>query len=181
LTSEYHIAFDLEYEKLMNTKNLKSLTSQLSHSYSLNKKVDVPFAFHFCSYRGELKQYLEDMGCANWFIHKYEKSLPEIEEFTKYDLVYLSPDSENILEEVNKNTVYIIGGLVDKPISRNQSLYRAKLFNIRTARLPLDEIIKNNNKSVLNVNTVIELLAGYIKHNDWEKAIIDVIPKRKLN
>jgi tRNA (guanine9-N1)-methyltransferase len=165
----------------MNTKNLKSLTSQLAFCYSVNKKIDTPFAFHFCSYNGELRQYLEHMGSKNWSIYTYEASLPEIEEFdSKYKLIYLTPDSENILTSVQKETMYIIGGLVDKPVSRNQSLYRARLYNIETARLPLDDYIKDGNQSVLNVNTVIELLAGFIKYNNWDTTISEVLPKRKL-
>jgi tRNA (guanine9-N1)-methyltransferase len=163
----------------MNTKNLKSLTSQLSYCYSLNKKIDIPFTFHFCSYKGELRDYLEYMGSKNWFIYTYEHSLPEIDFGKK--LIYLTPDSENVLKEVTKDTMYIIGGLVDKPVSRNQSLYRARLYSIETARLPLDDFIKDGNQSVLNVNTVIELLAGYIKYKEWDVTLSEVLPKRKLN
>jgi tRNA (guanine9-N1)-methyltransferase len=167
----------------MNTKGLKSLTSQLAYCYSLNKKVDNPFAFHFCSYSGELRKYLEHMGSKNWLIYTHEPSLPDIEEFaTQFEdkMVYLSPDSDNVLDTINKNTLYIIGGLVDKPVSRNQSLSRAKVYNIPHARLPLEDYISDINNTVLNVNTVIEIISGYIKHNDWYKAISEVIPKRML-
>lgn len=34
------------------------------------------------------------------------------------DLIYLSPDSDNIMEKYENNKIYIIGGIIDRTISK---------------------------------------------------------------
>ena len=42
-----------------------------------------------------------------------------MQEFDKSKIVYLSPDSNEILEEVHQDHIYIIGGLVDRDVIPN--------------------------------------------------------------
>ena len=67
-----------------------------------------------------------------------EKCYTEL--FPKENLVYLSPDSRNLLK-YNPNDIYIMGGLVDRSVEKNASLAKAESKNIRHARLPLREIV----------------------------------------
>ena len=46
----------------------------------------------------------------------HEKPLLEV--FDHTDIVYLSPDSPNVLENVDPAKVYILGGLVDEHIQK---------------------------------------------------------------
>ena len=55
LESEYTIVFDLDYINLMKTVEIKSLTSQISYCYSLNKKLLHPFCYYLTNYVGEVK------------------------------------------------------------------------------------------------------------------------------
>ncbi len=161
----------------MKTREIKSLTSQLAYCYSLNKTIENPFAFHFCSYNGIIKDNLQAMGCHNWLVYHYENPFYELNIFQ--DVIYLSPDSSEILKEVSKDKAYIIGGLVDRPVSKNRSYYKASNLNIKTAKLPLEDYVDIEN-AVLNINTVVEILSEYIIIKDWGKVITKVIPKRML-
>jgi len=180
LSSEYIIAFDMDYLSFMKTKEVKSLATQLSYAYSLNKILKYPIQYYYCNYNGEIKDEMEAMGSQNWHARRFSQPLEEVDEIFKSgkEIVYLSPDSENILTEINKNTIYIIGGFVDKPVKKNRSLYKAKELNIKTAKLPLENYIDDIVNQVLNVNTVVEIIGYFLESNDIGEAIRRAIPQR---
>jgi tRNA (guanine9-N1)-methyltransferase len=182
MTSDYSIVFDMDYVHLMKIKEIKSLASQLGNCYNLNKKFKIPFRYYLSNYEGEIKQELEAMGSKNWHCHFSDKNFTDIPEITQSgkDLIYLSPDSSNILTEVKSDTIYIIGGFVDKPVSKWRSLNKASNLNIKTARLPLDDYLKDLANPVLNVNTVVEILGSFLEDSNFER-IKEIIPKRMMN
>jgi len=52
---------------------------------------------------------------------------------------------------------------------------------IRTARLPIGTYLAQlPSRKVLTVNQVLHILVKWIETRDWEKAIWEVMPKRKL-
>ena len=59
--------------------------------------------------------------------------------FSADELVYLSPDADEILDTIDTFKVYVIGGLVDRSIAKNQSLNRATALGVQCVRLPLAE------------------------------------------
>ena len=59
--------------------------------------------------------------------------------FTSNELVYFSPDATEILDTIDSTKVYVIGGLVDRSIAKNQSLDRASSLGVQCVRLPLAE------------------------------------------
>lgn len=61
-------------------------------------------------------------------------------------LVYLTPDSEHALEDVDLNKVYILGGLVDESIQKKVTFQKAWEYSVKTARLPIQEyMVRNQN------------------------------------
>lgn len=66
-----------------------------------------------------------------------EKSYLDL--FPKERLVYLSSESENVLESLNQDDVYIIGGLVDHNRLKGITHKTALEQGLRHARLPIDE------------------------------------------
>jgi tRNA (guanine9-N1)-methyltransferase len=184
MTSDYTIVFDMDYVHLMKIKEIKSLARQLGNCYNLNKKFITPFKYFLSNYEGEIKQECEAMGSKNWHCYFSETNFSDIKEITQSqsgkNLIYLSPDSNDILTEVNSNTIYIIGGFVDKPVSKWRSLNKASNLNIKTARLPLDEYLKDLANPVLNVNTVVEILGSYLEDSNFDR-IKEIIPKRMMN
>ena len=47
-------------------------------------------------------------------------------------VVYLSPDSEEYLESVEKDKIYVIGGLVDRQVIKNATFNKAFQKNLVT-------------------------------------------------
>ena len=95
-------------------------------------------------------------------------------------MIYLSPDSDNVLDNINQDEILIIGGYVDKPISKFKSLQKAEKYKIQTKRLPLKEYYENTVNNVLNINTVLEIISNYIAKKDWKISLEKAIPKRKI-
>ncbi|NXU06615.1 TM10B methyltransferase, partial [Buphagus erythrorhynchus] len=59
--------------------------------------------------------------------------------FPSETIVYLTPDSENVLEDIDPDKVYVLGGLVDESIHKQLTLRRAQEQRLQTARLPIRE------------------------------------------
>lgn len=96
------------------------------------------------------------------------------------ELVYLTGDAREELQELSKDEIYIIGGLLDHNSLKFASLNRAKEKNIRTARLPIGAFIEMESRHVLAINHVFEIILAYLENGgDWEQAFLSVMPKRK--
>lgn len=67
-------------------------------------------------------------------------------------LVYLTADSENVVEELDESRVYIVGGLVDRNRHKNICFKKATELGITNARLPIDRYIDMKTRSVLTIN-----------------------------
>ena len=64
-----------------------------------------------------------------------------------------------MLEKLDEDTVYIVGGLVDRNNEKNVTLEKAESLGIRHAWLPLKEHIDLKMCPVLTVNQVFKILA----------------------
>ena len=91
-------------------------------------------------------------------------------------LVYLSPEAPEVLSELRRSEVYIIGGLVDRHKKHGASLRRATALGIRCARLPLLENLpaemrgRSNALDALNLNSAFRLLVEWSKTREWTSA-----------
>lgn len=106
-----------------------------------------------------------------------EPEPPLSEEFK--DVVYLSSDSPYTLERLEPNTSYVIGGLVDKNREKGLCYRRAREAGIRTAKLPIGQFMVMQSRTVLATNHVVEIMLKWLEFEDWGKAFMSVIPKRK--
>lgn len=95
------------------------------------------------------------------------------------EVVYLSSESDNVLERLKPNSTYIIGGLVDKNRHKGVCYKRAMNRGIRTAKLPIGEFLHMKSRQVLVTNHVLEIMLKWMEFGDWGKAFMEVIPKRK--
>ena len=67
----------------------------------------------------------------------------------KEDLVYLTADSETVLEELDLKKAYVIGGLVDRNRWKGITLKKAEEQGIQTAKLPIGNFMKMSSSQVL--------------------------------
>ena len=98
----------------------------------------------------------------------------------KSKLIYLTSDSENVLDTLEDDKIYIIGGIVDRNRLKRAAIGRAEEQGIATAKLPIEEYLSMVSTKVLTCNHVFDILLKYREHgNDWKKALLDVLPVRK--
>ena len=193
LTSDFIIVFDLDFNSSMGYNEIKSLIIQLGYCYSINKKNKNKISFYFTNYDGFIKEELEKMGSKFWYCNFEKEQFYNIEKLIKLnkEFIYLSPDSNEELNEVSTDKIYIIGGLVDKPVIKDKTILRISQINnldfikekgikIKSAKLPLFKYLNNIANPVLNLNTVVEILSNYMDIKDWKKAIELSIPQRNL-
>ncbi|EPY78656.1 RNA (guanine-9-)-methyltransferase domain-containing protein 3 [Camelus ferus] len=100
-------------------------------------------------------------------------------------LVYLTPDSEHALEDVDLNKVYILGGLVDESVQKKVTFQKAQEHSVKTARLPIQEYMvrrqneKNYHSEILAINQVFDILSTYFDTQNWPEALKKGVSSRK--
>jgi len=106
------VAFDLQFEDLMNQQNMGKALKQIMKCYSINRRLPNPLQLHMTSFEGRVQQDMEkNDGYQNWDLNFHQGRFDKV--FPSDDIVYLSSDSENVLTDLEENKVYIIGALVD--------------------------------------------------------------------
>ncbi|KFM61139.1 tRNA-dihydrouridine(16/17) synthase [NAD(P)(+)]-like protein, partial [Stegodyphus mimosarum] len=125
-----------------------------------------------------------NLGFASEMEKKVEMSEKAPEElYETEDLIYLSPDAEDVLTTLDSSKVYVIGGIVDGTVKKGLSLNHAKNLHIKTVRLPVSEHLvkcsQNPGTTVLTVNQVFDILLKYHETKDWTEALSCNVPSRK--
>lgn len=180
MTDGQNIVIDLEFGEKMKLNEVSSLCQQIMYSYAANGKAEVPCRLSLTGCIGDIRKNLEKhSGFENWLLHREEKSYIDVFEDRKKDLVYLTADSENVLETLDKSKIYIVGGLVDRNRWKGITAEKAKNQGIATAKLPIGEHMKMLSSQVLTVNQVVDILLQYMDVGDWGKALFAAIPPRK--
>ncbi len=107
--------------------------------------------------------------------------------FLLLDLIPLA-DSQNVIDELDPNTIYIVGGIVDKNRHKGLCLEEAVKYQISHARLPIQEHIDMSTRKVLTINQgfdsqalilVVSILAEFVNSRDWKETFLKTIPSRK--
>jgi len=177
-TCKVGVVFDLQFEALMNQRDLGKTLKQVMKCYSLNRRMENPMQLYMTSFTGRVEEDMsKNEGFKNWDMNfrtaRYDAALP------KDKIVYLSSESEQVLSELEADKYYVIGGLVDHNSHKGLCHKEATALGISTARLPIDQFIHLNSRKVLTVNHVFEILAGVSKGKGWKEALIETIPERK--
>lgn len=126
------VTIDLSFDELMISKDIAKLIKQILRCYTLNRRAAAPLQFSLSNFEGRsLTEMGKHNGYENWdvsccktFISYFNfwlciciqvkfYSESYIDVFPKEKIVYLTSESENIIEELNDDCIYVIGGLVD--------------------------------------------------------------------
>ncbi|NP_001273882.1 tRNA methyltransferase 10 homolog B isoform X4 [Pan paniscus] len=146
------------------------LAGQIRRLYGSNKKADRPFWICLTGFTTDSPLYEECVRMNDGF-SSYLLDITEEDCFSLFPLetlVYLTPDSEHALEDVDLNKVYILGGLVDESIQKKVTFQKAREYSVKTARLPIQEyMVRNQNGK----NYHSEILAINQETHNWPEAL----------
>lgn len=96
-------------------------------------------------------------------------------------VVYLTPDSTNVLQKIDPSLVYVIGGLVDDTVLKDTSSHFSRSIGLQTARLPIPELmerVEGSGKQVLTINQVFDILVEVNSGGGWAKALRNNVPPK---
>ncbi|XP_041820995.1 RNA (guanine-9-)-methyltransferase domain-containing protein 2 isoform X3 [Chelmon rostratus] len=153
--SSLRLVVDCSFDNLMLIKDARKLHKQIQRCYAENRRALHP---------------VQDISI---------KTEHYSEVVAKEELVYLTSDSPNVLEELDQKKAYVIGGLVDHNHHKGITFERAKELGIDHAQLPLSSFVKMNSRKVLAVNHVFEIILAYLEKGTWQEAFFTVLPQRK--
>lgn len=113
------------------------------YCYSVNGRSPTPAHLWLTGCDGDMGSQLQRMpGFDKWIVEKENRSYIEALHGEKSNLVYLTADSETVLDELDINKIYIVGGLVDRNRWKGITMKKAKEQGIQTARLPIGSYLK---------------------------------------
>ncbi|KAJ3177458.1 tRNA methyltransferase 10 [Geranomyces variabilis] len=180
------IVIDLDFEDKMRDVETRSTAQQISRCYSANKHSPTAVHMHLTSFTGAIKQALSrsDPNHINWATAKCPAEFHAEDLITAFprareNVVYLTADSPNTLDTLEEDTVYVIGGLVDKNRYPGLCFKKAQDLGLRHGKLPIGEHLEMSTRKVLTINHVFEIMIKYLETKDWLQAFLAVMPARK--
>uniref|UniRef100_A0A6B2F983 tRNA methyltransferase 10 homolog B n=1 Tax=Bothriechis nubestris TaxID=1766655 RepID=A0A6B2F983_9SAUR len=173
------LCIDMSLISHMTNKEISRLAAQIRRLYGSNKKAQKPFWLHLTGIVKNSPIYeaclrMND-GFANYLMDVTAESYLDL--FPLDMIVYLTPDSDNVLEEVDPQKVHILGGLVDESIQKKLTFQIAQERHLQTARLPIQEYMvknvnaKNYHSTTLAINQVFDALSTFCDTKNWEEAL----------
>ncbi|XP_053155986.1 tRNA methyltransferase 10 homolog B [Hemicordylus capensis] len=173
------LCIDLSMTSHMTKKEISRLAAQIRRLYGSNKKAQRPFWLFLTGFMRNSPIYeaclrMND-GFTNYLMDVTSESYIDL--FPLETIVYLTPDSENALDEVDPQKVYVLGGLVDESIQKRLTFQRAQEQRLHTVRLPIQEYmvknanVKNYHSTTLAINQVFDALSTFYETKSWEEAL----------
>ncbi|XP_051633570.1 tRNA methyltransferase 10 homolog B isoform X2 [Manacus candei] len=172
------LCLDLGVAGGMTEKESGRLASQIRRLYGANRRAARPFWLCLTEFAAGTPIYEQCLRMNDGFARYLMDTTPEsyLDLFPLDAIVYLTPDSENVLEDIDPDKVYVLGGLVDESIHK-LTLQRAREQCLQTARLPIREYMvkapnsRNYHSETLAINQVFDILCTYYETRSWPVAL----------
>ncbi|CAH2293685.1 tRNA methyltransferase 10 homolog B [Pelobates cultripes] len=181
------LCVDLSMTMHMSRKEISRLAAQIRRLYGSNKKAAKPFWLYLTGFVEHSLLYDECVrmndGFINYLINKTENCFLDV--FPLEKIIYLTPDADNALKDIDPQKVYVLGGLVDESIQKKLTYHKARENGLQTARLPIPEYmvknvnLKNFHSEILAINQVFDVLATYLETQSWPDALKAGVPPGK--
>jgi len=164
----------------MEGKEITSIQSQMKEVFRLNRSMWEPYNIYLCNY-DEGNETVTSMvnGLKGYTMHVTSQCFTEV--LPKDKLVYLSPDSPNILNSYSHDDIYILGALVDKRMPRAYTYRKALSLGIRSAKFNLQPFeFTRQKKPYFAFSDVFQILADLKDTNgNWMYAYRNLLSGRK--
>ncbi|XP_070515716.1 tRNA methyltransferase 10 homolog A isoform X2 [Cardiocondyla obscurior] len=172
------ITIDLSFDELMIDKDIAKLTKQILRCYTLNRRAKAPMQFSLTSFTGKSRASMEKHnGYEHWDVSFYTESYINI--YPKDKIIYLTSESNNVIDNLQHDCIYVIGGLVDHNAHKGMCHKLAVEAGVKHGRLPLDKFLQMKARKVLTVDHVFEILLRVSEGDTWQEAFLKVLPERK--
>jgi hypothetical protein len=180
------IAIDCSFNHIMTEFEQTSLVVQIQESYSHLRKHADAARMCVCSVDQALDKKIEKQGGREWVIHT---TSDPVESWAKEKkVIVMSPDADKEIssEDIEyENTVFVIGGIVDRLVSRNETAHKAIKLGFEARKVPADSD-KFINK-VFNIDSVFHFLLRCFQERGQRPIhrermvdiLLQVLPERK--
>ncbi|KAM4053211.1 tRNA methyltransferase 10 homolog B isoform 1-T3 [Anomaloglossus baeobatrachus] len=173
------LCIDLSMTDHMSKKEISRLAAQIRRLYGSNKKAAKPFWLYLTGFVENSLLYDECVRMNDGFVHYLVESTADsfVDLFPLDTIVYLTPDSDHVLADIDPTKVYVLGGLVDESVQKKVTYQKAKDNGLQTARLPIQEYmvkkdnVKNYHCEILAINQVFDILRTYCETRSWPEAL----------
>jgi hypothetical protein len=170
----------------MDESERKSLTVQIQECYSHLRNFGSGNSQMFVASADDwLTDTLRIKGCDRWAIHLSDDPIERIASHLGLNLILMSPDATEELsaEDIaDTKNLFVIGGIVDRIVSKNETSHKAIRLGILSRKLPMDSNLIRNR--VFNIDSVFMFLIQccnlHVKSRESILKILDdILPDRK--
>ena len=187
LSDQMKICIDCSFSHIMNETERRSLTVQIQETYShLRHFGNGKCQLFLASVDEWLKSTLSSKGGDLWAIHSHTEPIESIGKLLEINLIVLSPDAtqELSIDEIrDTQNMFVIGGIVDRVVSRNETAHKAIRLGLQSRRIPTSEGIVRNR--IFNIDSVAMFLMRSFNDEKLEckegllELLDKVLPNRK--
>ncbi|BAM81200.1 hypothetical protein, conserved [Cyanidioschyzon merolae strain 10D] len=196
ISRRFHCIVDLGASALLTSKELRKSIIQLRQMYVVNRRLVREALLrkqeHICTFQVticgldtralDIRSQVFGEEALRWPSITWTSS-----DLASYlaetagaiDAVVLTADATQTLMQVEPNTLYILGGIVDRNRLKGLMLERAQTLGLPARRLPLELLPSWRGSPVLTTCHAFEALARVAAGQSWSQALNEVLPQRK--
>lgn len=179
------IFIDCSFSHVMDDFERNSLVVQLMQSYSHLRNFGSRTQMLVTSVDDSLDARIRKQGGDQWVVHRHKEPLEEVLREDLERVIVMSPDAAEELtpgDVAGECNIFVIGGIVDRCVSRNETCHKALRLGLRARRLPVDSDRFVN--KVFNIDSVFQfLLRAMDAKPPSREALVslleEVLPSRK--